>query len=84
MMPTEVKLVDVGPRDGLQNEAQPIGTDALETFRVAAGVPRYGVDITEKHIPQERGDKLKHLLGLLLVRSQFLSSGEKGGYIVQG
>ena len=22
-------------------------------FRVAAGVPRYGVDITEKHIPQE-------------------------------
>ncbi|HET8694863.1 MAG TPA: hydroxymethylglutaryl-CoA lyase [Aquabacterium sp.] len=27
MMPTEVKLVDVGPRDGLQNEAQPIGTD---------------------------------------------------------
>lgn len=33
--------------------AKPVGTDALEMFRVAAGVPRYGVDITEKHIPQE-------------------------------
>jgi len=27
MMPTQVKLVDVGPRDGLQNEAQPIATE---------------------------------------------------------
>jgi aminomethyltransferase len=33
--------------------AKPVGTDALEMFRVAAGMPRYGVDITEKHIPQE-------------------------------
>jgi len=33
--------------------AKPIGTDALEMFRVAAGVPRYGVDITDKYIPQE-------------------------------
>jgi folate-binding protein YgfZ len=33
--------------------AKAIGTDALEMFRVAAGVPRYGLDITEKHIPQE-------------------------------
>jgi folate-binding protein YgfZ len=33
--------------------ASPVGTDALEMFRVAAGVPRYGVDITEKYIPQE-------------------------------
>ena len=36
-----------------QAGARPVGTDALETFRVAAGVPRYGVDITEKQIPQE-------------------------------
>ncbi|HEX5311813.1 hydroxymethylglutaryl-CoA lyase [Aquabacterium sp.] len=27
MLPTQVKLVDVGPRDGLQNEAQPIATE---------------------------------------------------------
>jgi aminomethyltransferase len=33
--------------------ATPVGTEALETFRVAAGVPRYGQDITDKHIPQE-------------------------------
>ena len=26
-MPTQVKLVDVGPRDGLQNEATPIATE---------------------------------------------------------
>jgi folate-binding protein YgfZ len=33
--------------------ATPVGTEALEIFRVAAGVPRYGQDITDKHIPQE-------------------------------
>ncbi len=33
--------------------AIPVGTDALEMFRVAAGVPRYGQDITDKYIPQE-------------------------------
>jgi folate-binding protein YgfZ len=37
----------------LAGGAKPVGTDALEMFRVAAGVPRYGLDITEKHIPQE-------------------------------
>lgn len=33
--------------------AKPVGTDALEMFRLAAGVPKYGQDITEKQIPQE-------------------------------
>jgi folate-binding protein YgfZ len=33
--------------------AKPVGTEALEMFRVAAGVPRYGVDISDKYIPQE-------------------------------
>ena len=33
--------------------AKPVGTEALEMFRIAAGVPRYGVDMTEKQIPQE-------------------------------
>lgn len=33
--------------------AKPVGTDALEMFRVAAGVPRFGLDITDKYIPQE-------------------------------
>ena len=33
--------------------AKPVGTDALEMFRVAAGVPKFGQDITDKYIPQE-------------------------------
>lgn len=33
--------------------AVPTGTDALEKFRVMAGVPRYGVDVTERYLPQE-------------------------------
>jgi folate-binding protein YgfZ len=33
--------------------AKPVGTEALEMFRIAAGVPRYGQDITDKYIPQE-------------------------------
>ena len=35
--------------------AKPVGTDALEIFRVAAGVPRYGQDIRERDLPQETG-----------------------------
>ena len=33
--------------------AKPVGSEALDMFRVAAGVPKYGQDITDKHIPQE-------------------------------
>ncbi|MGH9522859.1 MAG: YgfZ/GcvT domain-containing protein [Terriglobales bacterium] len=33
--------------------AKPVGTEALEMFRVAAGVPRYGQDITQRYLPQE-------------------------------
>ena len=35
--------------------AKPVGTDAIEIFRVAAGVPRYGQDIRERDLPQETG-----------------------------
>lgn len=35
--------------------AKPAGTDALEKFRVLAGVPRYGVDIRQRELPQETG-----------------------------
>lgn len=34
-------------------DGTPVGTEALEMFRIAAGVPRYGLDITDKYIPQE-------------------------------
>ena len=33
--------------------ATPVGYEALELARVAAGIPRFGVDIREKDLPQE-------------------------------
>jgi folate-binding protein YgfZ len=33
--------------------AKPVGTTALENFRVLGGVAKYGQDITERYIPQE-------------------------------
>jgi aminomethyltransferase len=33
--------------------AIPVGSDALELFRIAAGVPKFGQDIRERDLPQE-------------------------------
>lgn len=33
--------------------AQPVGSAALEAFRIAEGIPRYGIDIMERDLPQE-------------------------------
>jgi folate-binding protein YgfZ len=33
--------------------ATPVGSTALEAFRVAEGIPAYGVDIVERDLPQE-------------------------------
>ena len=33
--------------------ATPVGTTALEAFRVAEGIPTYGIDIAERDLPQE-------------------------------
>lgn len=33
--------------------AKPVGTLALEKFRVSVGVPKYGTDISERYLPQE-------------------------------
>jgi folate-binding protein YgfZ len=33
--------------------ATPIGIDAVEVLRVLEGTPRFGVDITDRHLPQE-------------------------------
>jgi glycine cleavage system T protein len=41
------KLTDAG--------ARPIGQQAVETLRVEAGIPRYGVDMDESHFPMEAG-----------------------------
>jgi len=40
--------------------AQPVGTRALEMFRVMSGVPKYGVDIRDSDLPQET--KQEHAL----------------------
>ncbi len=37
--------------------AQPVGYEALETFRVAAGIPVFGQDIRERELPQETQQK---------------------------
>jgi folate-binding protein YgfZ len=37
--------------------ASPIGATAVELLRIAAGVPRYGLDIREKDLPQETGQE---------------------------
>jgi folate-binding protein YgfZ len=34
-------------------DAVPVGLDALELYRVALGIPRYGQDIRERDLPQE-------------------------------
>jgi folate-binding protein YgfZ len=33
--------------------AKPVGTAVLELLRIAAGIPRYGIDIRERDLPQE-------------------------------
>ena len=37
----------------VQEGAKPVGAAALERLRIAAGIPRYGVDIRERDLPQE-------------------------------
>lgn len=37
----------------LQAQARPVGSGALELFRIARGIPRYGQDIRERDLPQE-------------------------------
>ncbi len=36
---------------------RPAGTEALEQFRVAAGIPRFGQDIHDRDLPQETGQQ---------------------------
>ncbi len=37
----------------VQSGARPVGMEALEMFRLAAGIPQYGRDISERYLPQE-------------------------------
>jgi folate-binding protein YgfZ len=35
--------------------AKPVGSDALEMLRIARGVPRFGIDLRSRDLPQETG-----------------------------
>lgn len=35
--------------------AAPVGTEALELYRIARGVPSYGIDLRDRDLPQETG-----------------------------
>ena len=37
--------------------AVPVGSEALEWYRIARGVPRYGVELTQRDLPQETEQK---------------------------
>lgn len=41
----------------LQAGAEEINADTLEIFRVASGIPKFGVDIRQKDLPQETGQE---------------------------
>lgn len=47
------KLWDALVRSG----AKPAGSDAFESYRIARGVPRYGLDLRERDLPQETGQE---------------------------
>lgn len=56
-LPTRVKIVEVGPRDGLQNEARPIATESKVAFieaLAASGLPEVEVTsfVAPGRIPQ--------------------------------
>ncbi len=37
--------------------ATPVGSDALEMCRIKRGVPRFGIDLRERDLPQETGQE---------------------------
>lgn len=62
-LPASVRLVEVGPRDGLQNEPEPLGVEdrvALIDHLSAAGLPaiEVGSFVSPKWVPQMAGTDL--------------------------
>jgi len=45
------RLLDIGGPHGLQ----PVGLEALNSLRIEAGIPRYGIDMDESNFPMEAG-----------------------------
>ncbi len=77
----------------LSRGAHPVGTEALEMFRVACGVAKYGPDITEKYLPQEtaQDQALNFAKGCYIgqeiverIRSRALLHRRMTGFVVDG
>jgi len=51
MIPTWNRLIQIGGPYGLR----PVGLDALDSLRIEAGIPRYGIDMDESTFPMEAG-----------------------------
>jgi len=45
------RLLQIGGPNGLR----PVGLDALDSLRIEAGIPRYGIDMDESNFPMEAG-----------------------------
>jgi len=85
MLPTHVQLVDVGPRDGLQNEARSISTE--DKIELVHGLQRAGlrqIEVTSfvspKWVPQ-MGDNAQVMAGITRqsgVRYSVLTPNMKG------
>ncbi len=77
----------------LAGGATPVGYETLEWLRILRGIPRYGIDMTERYLPQETGqDRALHFakgcyLGQEIVeriRSRALLHRGFAGFIVDG
>lgn len=67
-LPSQVKIIDVGPRDGLQNEKQPVPTDVklrLISDLIEAGVRKLEATsfVSPKWVPQ-MGDNAEVMTGI--------------------
>ncbi|MBI3597135.1 MAG: aminomethyl transferase family protein [Nitrospirae bacterium] len=51
IVPTWNRLIQIGGPYGLR----PVGLDALNSLRIEAGIPRYGIDMDESNFPMEAG-----------------------------
>jgi folate-binding protein YgfZ len=77
----------------VRSGAKPVGTEALEMFRLAAGIPRYGQDISERYLPQEtdQGQALNFKKGCYIgqeiverIHSRALLHRKLTGFVVDG
>lgn len=80
--------------DALQSAgATPVGSEALEWYRVARGVPRYGLDLSERYLPQETEQKqaLNYSKGCYIgqeiverIRARAILHRTFAGFLVEG